>query len=183
MRNETSELYSGLELAARLGSLESATDHDELEAAARDMQLLARELHLRLTQLEMQNRALAEARDAAENASRMKDDFLGMISHELRTPLNAILGWSHTLTKRASEPALLQRGLEVMRRNAEALARLVEDMLDVSRIISGKLRIELQPVVLPAVLIIVGVVVWISSMRAVRSAARLDPSLALRGDV
>jgi PAS domain S-box-containing protein len=89
---------------------------------------------------------LARLRDAAENASRMKDDFLGLISHELRTPLNAILGWSHTLTKRASDAAMLQRGLVVMRRNAEALARLVEDMLDVSRIISGKLRVELQSV-------------------------------------
>jgi signal transduction histidine kinase len=160
MRIETSQVYSWLELADRLGSLQSGTDHDTLGAVARDAQLLARELHRRTTQLEMQNRALAEAqertrealdelsraRDAAENASRMKDDFLGLISHELRTPLNAILGWSHTLTKRSSEPALLHRGLEVVRRNADALARLVEDMLDVSRIISGKLRIELQPV-------------------------------------
>jgi PAS domain S-box-containing protein len=96
--------------------------------------------------------AMDRAREAADSANRMKDDFLGLVSHELRTPLNAILGWSHTLTKqRAPDAVLLQRGLQVMRRNAEALAHLVEDILDVSRIISGKLRVELRSVDLGAI--------------------------------
>ena len=92
--------------------------------------------------LEQERQSLLEhAREAAEEANRMKDDFLGVVSHELRTPLTAVLGWAHILTEHPSPaPALLDRGLRVIRRNAEALARIVDDILDVSRIVTGKLR-------------------------------------------
>jgi signal transduction histidine kinase len=83
----------------------------------------------------------------AEDASRMKDDFLATISHELRTPLQSILGWTHMLRTGTLADATAARALEAVERNAKAQAALVEDMLDVSRIISGKLRIEVEPVV------------------------------------
>jgi PAS domain S-box-containing protein len=82
-------------------------------------------------------------RSSAEAANRMKDQFLGIVSHELRTPLTALLGWTRILRLRPQEPALAARGLEVMQRNGESLARIVDDLLDVSRIISGKLSIEM----------------------------------------
>src|SRR5260221_1563929 len=81
----------------------------------------------------------------AQEANRVKDEFLATISHELRTPLNAILGWATLLARRVSDPAVLQ-GLDTIRRNAQAQAKLVEDVLDVSRIVTGKLRLDARPV-------------------------------------
>jgi PAS domain S-box-containing protein len=85
------------------------------------------------------------ARGAAERANRMKDEFLATLSHELRTPLGAILGWAHVLRAGAS-PADLQRGLEAIERNARTQTRLIEELLDMSRIMSGKMRLEMEPV-------------------------------------
>ena len=86
------------------------------------------------------------ARREAEFASRMKDEFLATLSHELRTPLNAILGWSHMLRRENARPEELVRGAEVIERNARAQARIIEDLLDMSAIISGKVRIDVGPV-------------------------------------
>jgi PAS domain S-box-containing protein len=86
-----------------------------------------------------------EARKQAEIASRTKDDFLGMLSHELRTPLNAILGWTRMLSTDKLDKDVFVRAVETIDRNAKLQARLIEDMLDVSRIISGKLRLDAQP--------------------------------------
>ena len=83
------------------------------------------------------------ARQEAETASRAKDEFLATISHELRTPLNAVIGW--TARARAKAPPELDRALAIIERNAQAQARIIEDMLDVSRIISGRLRLEVRP--------------------------------------
>jgi signal transduction histidine kinase len=94
-------------------------------------------------------RALAReqlARASSESASRAKDEFLATMSHELRTPLNAILGWSSILSRRPRDEATLKRGLEVIERNARAQDRIVNDLLDVSRIISGKLHLSLRRV-------------------------------------
>jgi signal transduction histidine kinase/CheY-like chemotaxis protein len=86
-------------------------------------------------------------------ASHAKDEFLGVVSHELRTPLNAVLGWSQLLRgPAASDPAVLAKGLKVIDRNARAQAKLIEDILDVSRIITGKLRLELRPIELDGVI-------------------------------
>ena len=79
---------------------------------------------------------------AARDASRAKDDFLATVSHELRTPMNAILGWSSLLAAKAGTPGMLERGIDVIARNARAQARLIDDVLDVSRIVAGKLSIE-----------------------------------------
>ncbi|MDP9122590.1 MAG: PAS domain-containing protein, partial [Acidobacteriota bacterium] len=83
------------------------------------------------------------ARAEAERASRMKDDFLATLSHELRTPLNAILGWSQIL-RRQSGADDLARGLDTIERNARAQTKIIEDLLDMSRIVSGKVRLDVQ---------------------------------------
>ncbi|HEX9962124.1 MAG TPA: ATP-binding protein, partial [Pyrinomonadaceae bacterium] len=87
-----------------------------------------------------------EARRQAEIASQSKDEFLGLLSHELRTPLNAILGWTRMLTSTEMDEATIGKAIKTIDRNAQLQARLIEDMLDVSRIMSGKLRLDTQPV-------------------------------------
>ena len=86
------------------------------------------------------------ARTESERASRMKDEFLATLSHELRTPLNAILGWSQLIRRGMDDRELLTEGLLVIERNTRAQVQLIEDLLDMSRIISGKIRMEVQSV-------------------------------------
>ncbi|MEY4550233.1 MAG: hypothetical protein RL685_6428 [Pseudomonadota bacterium] len=85
----------------------------------------------------------AELYREAQQANRLKDEFLATVSHELRTPLTAILGWLHLL--RSGSPEQVARGVDTIERNALAQARIVEDLLDVSRIVTGKLRLQLEP--------------------------------------
>ena len=84
------------------------------------------------------------ARTQAERMNDLKDEFLATLSHELRTPLNAILGWSHILRTGPASTADLPRGLEAIERNARVQTQLIEDLLDMSRITSGKLRLDVQ---------------------------------------
>ncbi|KJH72415.1 hybrid sensor histidine kinase/response regulator [Aliterella atlantica] len=86
------------------------------------------------------------AKQQAEEANQMKDDFLATLSHELRTPLNSILGWSRLLRTREFDSNTTNRALETIERNAKMQAQLIEDILDVSRIIRGKLNLVLRPV-------------------------------------
>lgn len=86
------------------------------------------------------------ARVEAEAANRMKDEFLATLSHELRTPLNAMLGWTKMLRTRKFDQSTTERALETIERNTKSLAQLIEDILDVSRIITGKLRLNVHPV-------------------------------------
>lgn len=87
------------------------------------------------------------ARGTAEHASRMKDEFLATLSHELRSPLNAIFGWTQILREDGGQDAeTLAEGIEVIDRNVRMQTQLIEDLLDMSRIISGKLRLDVQPV-------------------------------------
>ena len=92
------------------------------------------------------------ARKQAEEASRLKDEFLSIVSHELRTPLNSMLGWVHMLRGGQLNGAVAGRALETIERNGKAQARLIEDLLDISRIITGRLRLELHPITLPSVI-------------------------------
>ena len=92
------------------------------------------------------------ARREAEEANRMKDEFLATVSHELRTPLNAILGWSQMLISGKFNEDYTSRALETIYRNAKSQAQLIEDILDVSRIITGKLRINANPVSLAPII-------------------------------
>ena len=86
------------------------------------------------------------ARQEAEAANRMKDEFLAIVSHELRTPLTSILGWSKQLLTRQFDTATTNRALETIERNAQSQAQLIEDILDVSKIIRGKLQLQTEPV-------------------------------------
>lgn len=86
------------------------------------------------------------ARKEAERADRSKDEFLAMVSHELRSPLNSILGWAKLLRTRKYDPQIAERALETIERNAQAQSQLLEDLLDVSRMIRGTLRLTLAPV-------------------------------------
>lgn len=103
------------------------------------------------------------ARSEAERTGHIKDEFLATLSHELRTPLNAILGWSQLVKQRITDPQEVGRGMTVIERNARAQAQIIDDLLDMSRIISGKIRLDVQP------LDIVGLVQ--SAIETVRPAA------------
>lgn len=92
------------------------------------------------------------ARRDAEDANRSKDDFLATVSHELRTPLTAVLGWVHMLTADGVPPDRLRHGLAVIERSARAQSRLIDDLLDVSRIVSHRLRMAREPVPLAQVI-------------------------------
>ena len=93
-----------------------------------------------------------EARRIAETANSLKDEFLATLSHELRTPLNAILGWSQILRSRALDREESEKALATIERNARAQNQLIDDLLDVSRIITGKLRLDVRPVDLSGVI-------------------------------
>jgi PAS domain S-box-containing protein len=92
------------------------------------------------------------ARAEAEAANRAKDEFLATVSHELRTPLNAIVGWGRMIRNTKMDEKGLAHALDIIERNAKLQAQLIDDLLDVSRIISGKLRLTVMPVELPPVI-------------------------------
>lgn len=91
------------------------------------------------------------ARQEAETANRMKDEFIAVLSHELRTPLNSILGWSHLLRSRNLDPQKTEYAIATIERNAVAQKQLIEDILDVSQIVRGKLQLHCQPLNLAAI--------------------------------
>lgn len=101
-----------------------------------DVQKQAEQVKQRLLEAEQ------EARKAAEAATRLKDEFLATVSHELRTPLHSILGWTKMLRSKMLDPARVSRAMETIERNAEAQRELIDDLLDVSRIIKGKMRLQ-----------------------------------------
>jgi PAS domain S-box-containing protein len=92
------------------------------------------------------------ARGAAERANRVKDEFVAMVSHELRTPLNAMLGWTHLMTRQGADQGVIMRGVGVIERNTRVQAQLISDLLDISRIVSGKLSLDIRQVDLPTVI-------------------------------
>ena len=115
-----------------IGVSKIARDISERQAAAAERERL----------LEAERVARAEA----ERASRVKDDFVAMVSHELRTPLNAILSWTQLMMRSRNDPAILDRGLSVVSRNTRLQAQLISDLMDVSRIVAGKLQLDVQSV-------------------------------------
>ena len=142
---------------------ELALTNQELEESRRRIQAINVELEQRVqertAELEASNRTKDELlmreqtiRAEAEAANRAKDEFLSILSHELRTPLNAILGWSTMLRQKNLSEDKVVRALETIERNAKSQAQLIEDILDVSRIITGKLRLEVRRVNLVSVM-------------------------------
>jgi PAS domain S-box-containing protein len=101
----------------------------------------------KLTEVELER-----AKRAAEAASQAKEEFLAVLSHELRTPLNAVYGWARMLRSGQLPAEAAERALDVIVRNADAQVRLIDDLLDVSRIIAGKMRLDVRPVDLEAVI-------------------------------
>jgi signal transduction histidine kinase/ActR/RegA family two-component response regulator len=99
---------------------------------------------------EIVHRSERMARSEADRANRAKDEFVAMLSHELRTPLNAVLGWATILRKGNLPPEEASKGLEVIERNARQQGQLISDLLDISRIVTGKLHLDSQPVELPS---------------------------------
>ncbi|MBF2074517.1 MAG: PAS domain-containing protein [Synechococcales cyanobacterium C42_A2020_086] len=158
VRNEDGEIYR------IVGIGEDITDRKQAEAERE--QLLQRE---------------QSARSEAEAANRTKDEFLSILSHELRTPLNAILGWAQLLrSKRQIDAATRERALETIERNARGQANLIEDLLDISRIIAGKLRLDVRPTNLVSVIeAAIDTVRPAAEAKAIRIQAVLDPAAGL----
>jgi len=126
------------------------------KAAYRDEHVTAMGMAANLTAVAIENVRLLErestARASAEESNRLKDEFLATVSHELRTPLTAILGWSRMLENGTLDSDMTARAIETIKRNAKAQAHIIDDILDVSRIITGNLYLELHPIELVPVL-------------------------------
>jgi signal transduction histidine kinase len=124
---------------------ELASQNHDLEGLVEEVSLRRRELQIALNTLQLQAEEL-------EQANRLKDEFLAIVSHELRTPLNAILGWAEALRQRTFNPTVIERALETIERNARLQSQLIENLLDVSRLLRGKLQLNQHPVQLPQVI-------------------------------
>ncbi len=113
-------------------------------------------------------------------ANRMKDEFLATVSHELRTPLNSILGWTQILRRGGLRDDAVRRALETVERNARLQNQLIEDLLDVSRIISGKLRLDVRPIELTSVIeAAIDTVRPAAQAKSIRLTSILDPKAGL----
>jgi PAS domain S-box-containing protein len=116
---------------------------------------------------------------AAQEASQLKDDFLASLSHELRTPLNAILGYARMLRTGILAPERYDKGIETIERNATSLTQMVEDVLDISRIVAGKIRLNVQPVEFPDIVRrAIEAVTPAADAKAIRLETVLDPQAA-----
>ncbi|MBL1198917.1 MAG: PAS domain-containing protein [Nostoc sp. GBBB01] len=118
------------------------------------------------------------AREAAENANRIKDEFLAVLSHELRSPLNPILGWSKLLQTRKLDEKTIPQALKTIERNAQLQAQLIEDLLDISRILQGKLSLNILPVDLVGVISAAMETVRLSAeAKSIKIHINLEPNL------
>ena len=133
---------------------------------------------VREAELRNQIEALEVAHAKSEAALRAKDEFLATLSHELRTPLTAVLGWTRILRTRAVSPHELDNALEIIERNTTSQARLIDDLLDTSRILSGKLRLDVRSVDLATV-----VAAAVDVVAPAAAAKRVDIGLQLEADL
>jgi PAS domain S-box-containing protein len=121
--------------------------------------------------------------EEAQAANRAKTDFLAVLSHELRTPLNPILGWAEVLRLRRDEPELIDRGLEAIVRNVKAQVKLIDDLLDISKIEAGKLRLDVRTVELaPIVEAALDTIAPAAEAKQIQVQRVLDPSGLVLGD-
>ncbi len=133
-------------------SYTALTNRDDRLRTIIELQQKARTLEAEIAVREQAIISERLARVEAEQANRLKDEFLATVSHELRTPLNAIIGWTHMVRTGSLDEATVSRAIETIERNARAQAQLIEDILDVSRVITGKLRLNIEPVDVAAVI-------------------------------
>ena len=162
---------------ALAGWIGTGTDiHDLKRIEQERTQLLEREKALRLE-------AEAVTR-SAQAASRMKDEFLATLSHELRTPLNAILGWTQTLQGGNTNRQTLMRALAQIEQSAQAQSKLIDDLLNVSDIVAGRLRLEVQPMrLIPAINAVIEALYPAMESKAIRLETNLDAGADfIRGD-
>lgn len=144
----------------------------------RTERLMVANTDLRLASEEREQLLEAEraARAESERVNRMKDEFVATLSHELRTPLSAILGWAQLLARCDGLTDEVVEGLDIIERNARSQAQMIEDLLDVSRIISGKLSLQLHPTNLPAILATaIQTVLLAADSKGVRLEKLIDP--------
>lgn len=156
-------------------------EHRRVEAALRESENRLRNVAMERERLLESERA---ARSEAERLGHMKDEFLATLSHELRTPLNAVLGWATLLRQPTLSPQDRQRGIETIERNARVQAQIINDLLDMSRIISGKIHLDMQPLQLHDIITAAIEAVRPSAeARQIRLRSLLDSSIGLtRGD-
>jgi signal transduction histidine kinase/ActR/RegA family two-component response regulator len=147
-------MRASAQTVATLDALTNVTTIERPIRIAAVFSIVRAALRARARQYDMRDLlvSLHAAREQAEKASRLKDEFLATLSHELRTPLNAILGWTAMLRQNSVEPERIPRVLEIVERNATAQAQLVSDVLDVSRMTAGKVRLNVRPVSLSDVI-------------------------------
>ena len=141
-------------------------------------------LVLDVTERTRLERDLREQAAQLATANRLKDQFLATLSHELRTPVNAILGWSHMILADPAMPAeRVRRGIETISRNAGLQAQLIEDLLDVSQIVAGHMRLDFQPVEFGATAEqALDAVRPDAEARQLRVTSAIEPGLILRAD-
>ena len=151
-----------------------------LEAEIAERKRLHRQLQAELAERDRLLARAQAARAEAEKANRLKDEFLATLSHELRTPLTSVLGWATMLRTSRLDEKTSARALEIIERNAKAQAKIVEDVLDVSRIITGKLRLDVRPLELgPVIQSAVDIMHPTAKAKGVRIRATIDPSAGL----
>lgn len=131
-----------------IGAAKIAHDITARRRAERELRERDAQLSKLSAERELSLESERAARSEAERLGHMKDEFLATLSHELRTPLNAIQGWAQLLRERRVKPEEFDRGLETIERNVRAQVQIVNDLLDMSRIISGKIHLEVQPLYL-----------------------------------
>jgi PAS domain S-box-containing protein len=147
------------QLLGHVGTIEDITERKQAEAARE--QLIREQI----------------ARQQAEEANRMKDEFLAIVSHELRTPLNAILGWSRLLITKKFDPAGVTRALQTIERSARSQAQLIEDILDISQLIRGKVRLSIQSVNLIVLIeTVLDTLRPLADAKAIHIETQLDPT-------
>jgi signal transduction histidine kinase/ActR/RegA family two-component response regulator len=175
---------SNRELSAQIVERERA--EGELRAARSDLERRVQERTAELARLAEENGRLYDAervaRNEAETANRVKDEFLATLSHELRTPLTPILAWVRMLTLGGLDEMGVKNALASIERNARSQAQLVEDLLDVSRIVSGKLRLDVRPTeVAPIVEAALEAIRPAADAKEIRVTAVLDPRTGVVG--
>jgi signal transduction histidine kinase/ActR/RegA family two-component response regulator len=160
------------------------TSIQEIRDVADALASAAEELTTGEAQREQLLRGEQQARAAAEAANRAKDEFLAVVSHELRTPLNAVYGWARLLQAGQIRDEQAERALDAIVRNANAQVQLIDDLLDVSRVVSGKMRLDVRPVDLRTVIEgALDAVRPAAEAKAIRLQSVLDPRAApITGD-